>query len=118
MEELLVFLIALAQHHQLHRELHHIMKHFTNQVQTLVGNQTAHNGHNRYMGLLPQSHKALEIGLVGILAGHVLQAEIHGDAGVLGGVVPVHINPVEHAGELVFALAHHALHAVGKIGQL
>ena len=68
------------------------------------------------MGLLPQPHKALEVRLVGVLAGHVLRTERGGDAGIFGRVVPVHVDAVEHAEQLVLTLAHNALHPVGEIG--
>ena len=72
-EKVLVLLIALAQDHQLHGELHHIMKDLTNQVQSFVGHQTADNGHDGHIGLLPQAHQLLQLRLVRLLAGHILR---------------------------------------------
>ena len=56
-------------------ELHHIVEHLADQVQTLVGYQTADNGHNGRMGLLPQACHPLELSLALILAGHILGRE-------------------------------------------
>ena len=118
MEELLVLPVALAKNDQLHRELHHIMKDFTNQVQTLVGHQTADNRHDRHMGLLPQAHHPLQSRLIPILAVQVIHGVIGGDALVGSGIVQLHVNAVEHAGELILTAAHDVFQPVGKIGHL
>ena len=115
-EELLVLLITLAQHHQLQREFHHIMKNLTNQVQTLVGHQSGHNAHDGHVGVLPQPHELLQLRLVHGLAGHVRHGEAGGDVFVIGGVVALHVDAVEHTGELIAALAHDAVQPVGEIG--
>ena len=118
MEELLILPVALAKNDQLHRELHHIMKDLTNQVQTLMGHQTADDGHDRHMGLLPQAHHPLQSRLVRILAVQVVHGVIGGDALVGGGVVQLHVDAVEHAGELILTAAHDVLQPVGEVGHL
>ena len=96
-EELLILPVALAKNDQLHRELHHIMKDLTNQVQTLVRHQTADDSHNGHMRLLPQAHHPLQGRLVHILALQVVHGVIGGDALVGGGIVQLHVDAVEHA---------------------
>ena len=94
------------------------MKDLTNQVQALVGDQTADNGHDGHIGVLPQAHDLLQMGLIGVLAGQIVHGVVGGDPLVRGGVVQLHVDAVEHAGQLVLTAAHDALHPVGKVGQL
>ena len=115
-EEVLIPLVAGAQDHQLHGELHHIVEHLADQVQALVGDQAAYHSHNGGMGLFPQAHHPLELGFAGVFAFHILEGEILQNAPVGPGVVELHVDAVQHAGELVGALAHDALHPVGKVG--
>ena len=117
-EKVLIFPVALTQNNQLHRKLHHIMKDFANQVQTLVGHQPADDGHDGGMGFLMQAHDLLQLGLVGVLAGHILRGVTNGDPLIGLGIVELHIDAVEHAGELIVAPVHDALHMMGKIGHL
>ena len=117
-EKVLVFPVALAQNNQLHRKLHHIMKDFTNQVQTLVGHQPADDGHDGGVGFLMQAHDLLQLRLIGVLAGHILHRVTNRDPLVGFRIVEIHINAVEHAGELIVAPVHDALHMMGKIGHL
>ena len=117
-EELLVLPVTLAQHHQLNGELHHIMKHLTNQVQSLVGHQPAHHGHDGGVGLLPQAQHPLKHRLVLVLPAHILCRIVHRDAQVGLRIVELHVDAVEHTGELVVALIDDPLQVVGKIGHL
>ena len=118
MEELLILAVALAQDDQLEREFHHIMEHLTNQVQALVGHQAADDAHDGHVGLFPQPQQPLQLRLAHVLAAHVVLGVVPGDMRVGSGVVAGHIDAVEHAGELVAALAHDAVQPVGKVCHL
>ena len=115
-EELLVLPVALAKNDQLHRKFHHIMKYLTNQVQTLVRHQTADDGHDRHMRLLPQPHHPLQLRLVSVLAGKIVHGVVGGNTLVGGGIVQLHVDAVEHTGELILAAAHDILQPVSEIG--
>ena len=115
-EELLISLVSLAKDHQLHRELHNIMENLANQVQTFVGDQTADHGQNGGTGLLSQAQHPLQGGLVLRLAAHVLRGVPGCDPLVGGGVVELHVDAVEHAIQLIVALADNILQPVGEVG--
>ena len=118
LEELLVLPVPLAQDHQLHGQLHHVVEHLAHQVQALVAHQSADDAHDGHIGLLPQARELLQLRLVRLLARHVRRRVVDGDVGVRGGVVPLHVDAVEHAGELVAAAAHDAVQSVGEVGHL
>ncbi|MPM49832.1 hypothetical protein SDC9_96564 [bioreactor metagenome] len=115
-EKLLELLLSLSQHHHLHGKLHDVVEHLPDEVQPLVGRKAAHHRENRRVRLLPQAHQLLQLRLVGGLAGQIGGGVVFRKQRVRGGVVPLHVDAVEHAGELIGAPAHHALHPVGKIG--
>ena len=68
------------------------------------------------MRLLPKPQHPLQHRLILILAGHIPRREIHGDPRVRLRVVQLHVNTIEHAGELILAFADDPLQAVGKVG--
>ena len=92
------------------------MENLANQVQTFVRNQTADDGQDGGVGLLPQAHHPLQGSLVLRLAAHVLHGVPGGDPLVGGWIVEVHVDAVEHAGQLIVALAHDVLQPVGEVG--
>ena len=118
LEELLVLPVPLAQDHHLQGQLHHVVEHLAHQIQALVGHQAADDAHDGNVGLLPQAHELLQLRLVRLLARHVRRAVIDGDVGIRGGVIPLHVDAVQHAGELVAAAAHDAVQPVGEVGHL
>ena len=117
-EELLKPGVALAQNHHLHRKLHHILQHGADQVQALVGDKAADDGKDGDVGVLVQAHHMLQGSLVCSLAGHIRGGVVCADALVGGRIVELHVNAVEHAAELIVALAHDALQPVGKVSLL
>ena len=56
-------------------------------------------------GLLVQTHQLLESGFIRSLAGQILRRIVGGDASVSSRIVELHVDAVEHAGELIAALA-------------
>ena len=83
-----------------------------------MAHQPADDAHDGHIGLLPQAHELLQLRLVRLLARHILRGVIGGDVAVRGGIVPLHVDAVEHAGQLVAAAAHDAVQPVGKVGHL
>ena len=81
-----------------------------------MGHQTAHHAQNRHIRVLLQAQPPLQLCLVGGLAGEVRRREGLGQVRVHGGVIPGHVDAVEHAAKLIVAKAHHAVQPVGKVG--
>ena len=117
-EELLISGIAAAQHHKLSRQLHDVAHDLPQKIQSLMGYQTAHHGDNGGVWLLVQTHQVLESGFIRSLAGQILRRIVGSDASVSSRIVELHIDAVEHAGQLIAALGQNALHPVSKVGIL
>ena len=116
MEEFLITLVAGTQDHKLHGELHHIMNDLADQIQALMGHQAGHHSNDGGMRLLPQAGHLLQLRLIRRLASQVRSGEVAVNPGIGSGVIELHVDAVEHAGELIGALAHDTLHPMGEVG--
>ena len=83
-----------------------------------MADQTADHAHDGGVGLFPQAHHLLQLRLAPLLAAHLAHGVVGGDVGIGSRVVALHIDAVEHAGNLVAALAHDAVQPVGEEGHL
>ena len=94
------------------------MDHLAQQIQSLVTNQSADHANDGRVRLLTQAHDFLKLCLARFLAAHVLNGVSGGNVGIGRRVIALHVNSIEHAGDLVAALAHDAVQTVGKEGHL
>ena len=105
--------LPLAQHHQLAAGGHNALQTLAHQVHALVAHQAADDGHQRGVRLLGKAQLPLQLRLAHGLALHMVGVEGPGQGAVVGGVIALNVQTVEHAGELIVDQVHHLLQAAG-----
>ena len=108
--------VALAQHRQLHAQLHDLRQHAVDKIQALLAGQARHHADKRRIRRRGKAQLALQRGLAGGLAFQVVGRVGAGNHGVVGRVVFLHVNAVEHAHQLPVPGAQEAVQAFAVVG--
>jgi len=117
-EEALVFLLAGAEHHHLHRApAERVREHVEAQVEALLPRHPRHHPHHRDAGDVWEPHRAAELLLVALLAREVVGGVAVGDAGVALGAPLGLVDAVEHAAQHVTAVAEEGVQPDAVLGR-
>ena len=115
---LLVVGFARAEQRELHVEFQQVREALRQQVEALLPGQPGDQPEERNLRRLRQTQLALQRGLAGHLAPEVPRVVVGSQITVGGGIPFLVVNPVEHAEEVLRAVAQHALKSLAIFRRL